>query len=144
MDDDGAWPEDVIDEEIEIEDVVDELVNRDFEDDEQVPVPDIVPDTHAYSPPVNEEIEEFGMKSLIEVAANLNNEPMEVLEMHMDHSDPNFKWFNFTFEEQAKVIVAARSNNEMNASKLKNEFLELLYIKESLIKYVFETNKNSA
>jgi UDP-glucose 4,6-dehydratase len=42
------------------------------------------------------------------------------------------------------VIVAARSNNEMDASKLKNEFPELLSIKESLIKYVFELNKKSA
>ncbi|GFQ06414.1 trifunctional UDP-glucose 4 6-dehydratase/UDP-4-keto-6-deoxy-d-glucose 3 5-epimerase/UDP-4-keto-l-rhamnose-reductase rhm1 [Phtheirospermum japonicum] len=40
---------------------------------------------------------------------------------------------NFTLEEQAKVIVAARSNNEMDASKLKKEFPELMSIKESLV-----------
>jgi len=68
----------------------------------------------------------------------------EILEMYRDYIDPNFKWANFTLEEQAKVIVAARSNNEMDASKLKNEFPELLSIKESLIKYVFEQNKKSA
>lgn len=65
----------------------------------------------------------------------------EILEMYRDYIDPKFNWRNFTLEEQAKVIVAQRSNNEMDASKLKNEFPGLLSIKESLIKYVFEPNK---
>ncbi|KAB2019181.1 hypothetical protein ES319_D08G280300v1 [Gossypium barbadense] len=52
-------------------------------------------------------------------------------------------WINFTLEEQAKVIVAPRSNNKMDASMLKKEFPELLPIKESLIKYVFEPNKRT-
>ncbi|KAL9664287.1 hypothetical protein QQ045_019686 [Rhodiola kirilowii] len=67
----------------------------------------------------------------------------EILEMYKKYIDPEFSWSNFTLEEQAKVIVAARSNNEMDASKLKNEFPELLHIKESLIKYVFEPNKKT-
>ncbi|KAL3508985.1 hypothetical protein ACH5RR_028386 [Cinchona calisaya] len=67
----------------------------------------------------------------------------EILEMYRDYIDPTFKWTNFTLEEQAKVIVAPRSNNEMDASKLKNEFPELLSIKESLIKYVFGPNKKN-
>ncbi|OAY65875.1 Trifunctional UDP-glucose 4,6-dehydratase/UDP-4-keto-6-deoxy-D-glucose 3,5-epimerase/UDP-4-keto-L-rhamnose-reductase RHM1 [Ananas comosus] len=65
----------------------------------------------------------------------------EILEMYKSYMDPNFKWANFTLEEQARVIVAPRSNNEMDASKLKNEFPELLSIKDSLIKYVFEPNR---
>ncbi|WOL02065.1 trifunctional UDP-glucose 4,6-dehydratase [Canna indica] len=65
----------------------------------------------------------------------------EILEMYKKYIDPNFKWVNFTLEEQAKVIVAPRSNNEMTASKLKKEFPELLSIKASLVKYVFEPNK---
>ncbi|PKI60061.1 hypothetical protein CRG98_019546 [Punica granatum] len=65
----------------------------------------------------------------------------EILEMYKAYIDPDFKWANFTLEEQAKVIVAPRSNNEMDATKLKSEFPELLPIKESLIKYVFEPNK---
>ncbi|KAM0938328.1 putative UDP-glucose 4,6-dehydratase [Dioscorea sansibarensis] len=68
----------------------------------------------------------------------------EILEMYKKYIDPSFEWTNFTLEEQAKVIVAARSNNEMDASKLKNEFPELLPIKDSLIKYVFEPNKKVA
>ncbi|KAL9438645.1 hypothetical protein AB3S75_024337 [Citrus x aurantiifolia] len=67
----------------------------------------------------------------------------EILEMYRQYIDPNFTWKNFTLEEQAKVIVAPRSNNELDASKLKMEFPELLSIKESLIKYVFEPNKKT-
>lgn len=67
----------------------------------------------------------------------------EILEMYKAYINPGFEWTNFTLEEQAKVIVAPRSNNEMDASKLKAEFPELLSIKDSLIKYVFEPNKNS-
>ena len=48
--------------------------------------------------------------------------------------------FGVLMLDQAKVIVAARSNNEMDATKLNKEFPELLDIKSSLIKYVFEPN----
>ena len=67
----------------------------------------------------------------------------EILEMYKNYINPDFTWVNFDLEEQAKVIVAPRSNNELDASKLKNEFPELLSIKESLIKYVFEPNKRT-
>ncbi|KAG8386487.1 hypothetical protein BUALT_Bualt03G0153700 [Buddleja alternifolia] len=67
----------------------------------------------------------------------------EILEMYKKYIDPEFKWSNFTLEEQAKVIVAPRSNNELDASKLKNEFPEMLSIKESLIKNVFEPNRKT-
>ncbi|KAJ0977390.1 hypothetical protein J5N97_012864 [Dioscorea zingiberensis] len=67
----------------------------------------------------------------------------EILEMYKSYIDPGFEWVNFTLEEQAKVIVAPRSNNEMDGSKLKAEFPELLSIKDSLIKYVFEPNKKT-
>ncbi|CAI7824658.1 unnamed protein product [Closterium sp. NIES-53] len=65
----------------------------------------------------------------------------QILELYRDYIDPNFKWQNFTLEEQAKVIVAARSNNELDASKLKAEFPEMLDIRSSIIKYVFEPKK---
>ena len=45
----------------------------------------------------------------------------EILEMYRDYIDPSFKWENFNLEEQANVIVAPRSNNELDASKLKND-----------------------
>lgn len=65
----------------------------------------------------------------------------EILQMYKDYINPNFTWKNFNLEEQAKVIVAPRSNNELDASKLKAEFPEMLSIKDALIKYVFEPNK---
>ncbi|KAK4355344.1 hypothetical protein RND71_024315 [Anisodus tanguticus] len=68
----------------------------------------------------------------------------EILEMYKKYINPEFKWANFTLEEQTKVIIAPRSNNEMDASKLKKEFPELLSIKESLIKNVFEPNRKTA
>ncbi|CAN6481118.1 unnamed protein product [Victoria cruziana] len=69
----------------------------------------------------------------------------EILEMYREYINPNFSWKNFTLEEQAKVIVAPRSNNELDTSKLAKEFPQLLPIKESLIQYVFKPNqKNSA
>ncbi|MED6138761.1 Rhm1p [Stylosanthes scabra] len=67
----------------------------------------------------------------------------QILELYRDYIDPKFKWENFNLEEQAKVIVAPRSNNEMDASKLKKEFPEMLSIKDSIIKYVFEPNKKT-
>nr|QTU90762.1 UDP-rhamnose synthetase [Epimedium koreanum] len=67
----------------------------------------------------------------------------EILEMYKSYIDPKFEYVNFTLEEQAKVIVAPRSNNELDASKLSMEFPELLSIKDSLIKYVFEPNKKT-
>lgn len=41
---------------------------------------------------------------------------------------------------QAKVIVAPRSNNLLDTKRMEGEFPELLGIKESLIKHVFEPN----
>lgn len=67
----------------------------------------------------------------------------EILEMYRDYIDPKFKWQNFDLQEQAKVIVAPRSNNELDMTKLKNEFPELLSIKDSIIKYVFGPNKKT-
>ncbi|OMO89634.1 NAD-dependent epimerase/dehydratase [Corchorus capsularis] len=65
----------------------------------------------------------------------------ELLEMYREYVDPNFTWKNFTVEEQDKVLAAPRCNMELDISKLKGEFPEILPIKESAIKYVFEPNK---
>jgi 3,5-epimerase/4-reductase len=67
----------------------------------------------------------------------------EILVMYRDYIDPSFSWKNFNLEEQAKVIVAPRSNNELDCTKLKTELPELMSIKESLIKYVFEPNRKT-
>ncbi|XP_065858785.1 trifunctional UDP-glucose 4,6-dehydratase/UDP-4-keto-6-deoxy-D-glucose 3,5-epimerase/UDP-4-keto-L-rhamnose-reductase RHM2-like [Euphorbia lathyris] len=67
----------------------------------------------------------------------------EILELYKKYIDPGFKWANFSLEEQAKVIIAPRSNNELDASKLNKEFPQLLSIRDSIIKYVFEPNKKT-
>lgn len=67
----------------------------------------------------------------------------EILEMYRDYIDPSFKWNNFTLKEQAEVIIAPRSNNELDASKLSKEFPEMKSIKESLIENVFKPNRKT-
>ncbi|XP_019197573.1 PREDICTED: trifunctional UDP-glucose 4,6-dehydratase/UDP-4-keto-6-deoxy-D-glucose 3,5-epimerase/UDP-4-keto-L-rhamnose-reductase RHM1-like [Ipomoea nil] len=67
----------------------------------------------------------------------------EILELYREYIDPGFKWQNFSLEEQAKVIVAPRSNNELDMTKLKKEFPQLLSIKDSVIKYVFQPNRKT-
>eukprot|EP00928_Gymnodinium_smaydae_P004058 TRINITY_DN1141_c0_g1_i2.p1 TRINITY_DN1141_c0_g1~~TRINITY_DN1141_c0_g1_i2.p1 ORF type:complete len:707 (+),score=135.18 TRINITY_DN1141_c0_g1_i2:49-2121(+) len=62
----------------------------------------------------------------------------EVLDLYREYYKPDHKYSNFTLEEQAKVIKAGRSNNELDTTRLKTEFPEVLDIKSSLIKYVFE------
>lgn len=44
-----------------------------------------------------------------------------------DYIDPDFKWANFTIEEQAKVITAARSNNELSPHKM---WKDLFFLRE--------------
>lgn len=68
----------------------------------------------------------------------------QFFEMYRDYIDPKFTWKNFNLEEQAKVIVAPRSNNELDPAKLKKEFPELLPVKESPIKYVFKPNQKTS
>lgn len=65
----------------------------------------------------------------------------EILELYREYVDPSFTWKNFTLDEQAKVIVAPRSNNELDASKLKAACPGLLTLRESIVKYVFEPNR---
>ncbi|KAH7404001.1 hypothetical protein KP509_15G004800, partial [Ceratopteris richardii] len=65
----------------------------------------------------------------------------EVLEMYKTYVDPSFKWSNFSMDEQARVLSAARCNNELDASKLKAHFPDLLPIKESLKVHVFQSQK---
>ena len=65
----------------------------------------------------------------------------ELLDLYRDYLEPELSYTNFSLEEQAKVIRAARSNNELNSTKLKNEFPEMLGIRDSVIKFVFEPAK---
>jgi dTDP-4-dehydrorhamnose reductase len=65
----------------------------------------------------------------------------QVLELYREYMDPDFKWQTFTLEEQAKVITAARSNNELDSAKLWKEFPEMRPIRQSLIEFVFKPSQ---
>ena len=60
----------------------------------------------------------------------------EVLSMYRDFVDPTFKWKNFTLDEHDMVVVAKRSNNELDCSKLESTCrdlgIQLLPIHEAL------------
>ena len=67
----------------------------------------------------------------------------EVLQLYKDYCDTDFTWENFSLEDQSSVLVAPRSNNELDATKLKRVFPNILDIRDSLIKHVFQVNQKS-
>jgi len=64
----------------------------------------------------------------------------EILALYKHYIDPSFQWVNFSLEEQAKVIKAGRSNNELDASKLFREYPSLPHAKASIVE-VFKRMK---
>jgi len=48
----------------------------------------------------------------------------EVLDLYTKYIDPTYTYKNFTVEEQAKVIKAGRSNNELDTTKLMKDMPE--------------------
>jgi len=49
----------------------------------------------------------------------------QVLQLYKQHVDPNFTWQNFTLIEQDQILKAPRSNNYLDASKLKQEYPQI-------------------
>ncbi|EIE24435.1 NAD-dependent epimerase/dehydratase [Coccomyxa subellipsoidea C-169] len=62
----------------------------------------------------------------------------EIMELYKSYVDPEFTWKNFSVEEQAEVIKAPRSNNLLDTNRIEGEFPQILPIRQSLIKHVFE------
>lgn len=60
--------------------------------------------------------------------------PGRAVQLYKQYVDEEFTWSNFTVEEQAKVIVAPRSNNLLDTTRIEGEFPTILPIKDSLIK----------
>lgn len=56
----------------------------------------------------------------------------EILEMVREIIDPNFAWENFTLEEQDKVLLAGRSNNYLDTSKLEQMYPGVRPIKDAV------------
>lgn len=67
----------------------------------------------------------------------------ELLDLYRDYLEPDLTYTNFSLDEQAKILRAGRSNNELDSSKLLKEFPNMLGIRDSVIKYVFEPAKAS-
>ena len=42
----------------------------------------------------------------------------EILSLYRTHVDPTFHWTNFSLEEQSKILLSERSNNQLDASYL--------------------------
>ena len=64
----------------------------------------------------------------------------DVLRLYQEYIDPSFAWENFSEEEQAEVLKAPRSNNELDTSALSQVCPGTLPLGDSLVKYVFRPN----
>jgi 3,5-epimerase/4-reductase len=56
----------------------------------------------------------------------------EILTMYKELVDPDFKWKNFTIEEQDKILAAGRSNNYLDTTKLETLYPDVPDIKTSV------------
>lgn len=56
----------------------------------------------------------------------------EILAMYRDIVDPDFKWENFSQEEQAEILSAGRSNNKLDTQLLEQMHPTVLPIRESV------------
>jgi dTDP-4-dehydrorhamnose reductase len=56
----------------------------------------------------------------------------QVLDLFKKYIDPNFTYSNFSVEEQAKILKAARSNNELDTTKLMRDVPEGVEINDIL------------
>jgi hypothetical protein len=54
----------------------------------------------------------------------------EVLDLYTKYIDPAYTYKNFTEEEQAKVIKAPRSNNELDTTKLMRDMPDGIVIND--------------
>lgn len=63
----------------------------------------------------------------------------EILEMYRDIVDPDFKWTNFTIQEQNNILASKRSNNKLNTLKIEKLYHSIKNIKDAvkdcLLKY---------
>jgi 3,5-epimerase/4-reductase len=66
----------------------------------------------------------------------------EMLELYKKYVDPSFEWKNFTQEEQAKILLSERSNNELTTDELHKMFPNIKNIKESVEELFKEWDKS--
>jgi 3,5-epimerase/4-reductase len=56
----------------------------------------------------------------------------EILEMYKEYVDPDFTWNNFTVEEQNSILLAQRSNNQLDTSKLHSMYPDVPHIRTAV------------
>lgn len=66
----------------------------------------------------------------------------ELLDLYKEYVDPSFRYTNFTLEEQDKILKAKRSNNELDTSKLQQEFPHIREVKQAAVE-AFKKMKKS-
>jgi dTDP-4-dehydrorhamnose reductase len=59
----------------------------------------------------------------------------QVLDLYKKYIDPTYTYKNFTIEEQAKVIAAPRSNNELDTTKLLKDMPDGIVINDIVTAY---------
>jgi len=86
------------------------------------------------------------MKKSVVGTMNLTNPGVishnEILEMYKEIVDPTFKWLNFSQEEQRKILLADRSNNYLDTTKLESLFPQIDNIQEAVKKCLINYKKN--
>ena len=65
----------------------------------------------------------------------------EILEMYKEIVDPLFTWKNFTLEEQRKILLADRSNNYLETTRLESLYPQISNIKDGVRKCLEEYKK---
>jgi len=82
--------------------------------------------------PVSIDMTEKGLKGVY----NFTNPGVishnEILDLYIQYIDPKFTYKNFSLEEQAKILKAGRSNNELDSSKLAGLYPSIPHIKTSI------------
>jgi nucleoside-diphosphate-sugar epimerase len=77
---------------------------------------------------------------------NLTNpgtiEHNEILELYKKYVDPRFVWKNFSQEEQSKILLSERSNNELDSTLLKQLCPNIKPIRESVEDLMKNWNKS--
>jgi dTDP-4-dehydrorhamnose reductase len=77
---------------------------------------------------------------------NLTNpgtiEHNEILELYKKYIDPSFVWKNFTQEEQSKILLSERSNNELNTQELQRLCPTIKPIRQSIEELLQNWNKS--
>jgi nucleoside-diphosphate-sugar epimerase len=70
----------------------------------------------------------------------------EILDLYKKYVDPAFTWKNFTLEEQSKILLSGRSNNELDATRLRALYPNVPSIHDSvehlLQSWVTDANTN--